>query len=135
MPEYVVFKTESALNSLKKSVKGSKILILGIAYKKDIDDDRESPSLRLIELFTNLEAEVSYYDPYIPTLKKSRKYNFNLSSTDLEDLTLQNTDAVIISTAHSCIDYSRLAEKCSLIIDTRNCMSAVNNSAATIIKA
>ena len=135
MPEYVVYKTETALNNLQKSVKGSKILILGIAYKKDIDDDRESPSLRLIELFTNLGADIFYHDPFIPVLKKSRKYDFNLSSSELSDSFLSDTDAVIISTAHSCIDYSRLAEKCSLIIDTRNCMKIINNPTATIIKA
>ena len=135
MPEYVVYKTETALNNLQKSVNGSKILILGIAYKKDIDDDRESPSLRLIELFTNLGADIFYHDPFIPVLKKSRKYDFNLSSSELSDSFLSDTDAVIISTAHSCIDYSRLAEKCSLIIDTRNCMAMINNPTATIIKA
>ncbi len=135
MPEYVVSKTEKALNDLEKSVKGSNILIIGIAYKQDIDDDRESPSLRLIELFNELGANISYHDPFIPTLKKSRKYDFGLSSIELTDNFLTTTDAVIISTAHSNIDYNKLAEKCALIVDTRNCMSQIKNSTAKIIKA
>lgn len=135
MPEYVINKTETALNNIEKSVKGSNILILGIAYKKDIDDDRESPSLRLIELLLELEANIFYHDPYVPILKKCRKYDFKLTSTELTKELLNNSDAVIISTAHSNIDYDLIANNSRLIIDTRNCMATVDNPKATIIKA
>lgn len=135
MPQYVVNKTELALNDIEKSVKGSRILIIGIAYKKDIDDDRESPSLRLIELFTDLGADISYHDPYIPVLKKTRKYNFELASVNLDSDIIGTFDAVVISTAHSNINYQMLADKCSIIIDTRNCMSNISNPRASIIKA
>lgn len=135
MPEYVINRTESALNDLEKSVKGSNLLIIGIAYKQDIDDDRESPSLRLIELFSELGANIKYHDTYVPILKKSRKYDFGLSSTDITKDLLNNTDAVIISTAHSDINYEFIAENAKLIIDTRNCMASVKNPKAIIIKA
>ncbi len=135
MPEYVIHKTNNALNTFKKSINGSNILIIGIAYKNDIDDDRESPSLRLIELLQDLGANIFYHDPYIPMLKKTRKYNFKLTSTELTQSFLQTTDAVIISTAHTNINYHLLAANSSLIIDTRNCMANIPTAKAHIIKA
>ena len=135
MPEYVVSRTENALNDFEKSVKESNILIIGIAYKQDIDDDRESPSLRLIELFKELQASISYYDPYVPMLKKSRKYNYKMQSIKLTKEEIQIFDAVIISTAHTCIDYQFLADNASLIVDTRNCMNSIVSPKAKIIKA
>ncbi len=135
MPEYVIHKTNNALNTFKKSINGSNILIIGIAYKNDIDDDRESPSLRLIELLQDLGANIFYHDPYIPVLKQTRKYNFKLTSTELTQSFLQTTDAVIISTAHTCINYHLLAANSSLIIDTRNCMANIPTTKAHIIKA
>ena len=97
--------------------------MLGIAYKKDIDDDRESPSLKLIDLLKERGAVVSYNDPFIPKLKKYRKFNFNLSSKKLTQALLKNTDLVLISTDHSTYDYDWLAENANLIVDTRNAVN------------
>jgi len=120
MPTYVINKVMEALNTKGKSLKGSKILVLGIAYKKDIDDDRESPSLKLIDLLKQKGAVISYNDPFIPKLKKYRKFNFNMSSKKLTRALLKNTDLVLISTDHSAYDYDWLAENAKLIVDTRN---------------
>ncbi len=120
MPSYVINKVMEALNTKEQSLKGAKILVLGIAYKKDIDDDRESPSLKIIDMLKQKGAEVSYNDPFIPKLKKYRKYDFNLSSKKITKTLLKNTDLVLIATNHSEYDYGWLAENANLIVDTRN---------------
>lgn len=119
-PYYVVEKTMEALNQHKKSLNGSKVLILGAAYKKDIDDMRESPSLKLIEIFREKGAEVSYNDPYVEKLPRTRKYQFDMSSVELTEENLKSYDVVVLSTDHSNYDYKFIAENANIIIDTRN---------------
>jgi UDP-N-acetyl-D-glucosamine dehydrogenase len=120
MPYYVVEKSGEALNNVKKSLNGSKILILGAAYKKDIDDMRESPSLKLIELFREKGCEVSYNDPYVPKLPKTRKYQFDMKSVELTKANLARFDLVVLSTDHSNYDYKMIAANSKLIVDSRN---------------
>ena len=127
MPYYVVSRIIETLNAQGKSLKGSKVLLLGIAYKKDIDDDRESPSLKLIEILQGKGASVMYNDPYVPRLKKSRKYAFPLASTKLTERLLKSVDVVLIATDHRCYDYDWIARTAQLVIDTRN---AVKNKKA-----
>jgi UDP-N-acetyl-D-glucosamine dehydrogenase len=128
MPEYVVMRTISALNKNKKSLKGSKILVIGIAYKKDIDDSRESPGIKLIELLEEGGAEVSYYDPYIPEIYNLRQTDLVMSSVKLTEEILREQDAVIIATAHSDVDYKKIFDSSSLIVDTRNALSGIKSN-------
>jgi UDP-N-acetyl-D-glucosamine dehydrogenase len=120
MPYYVVEKAGEALNRNKKSLNGSKVLILGVAYKKDIDDMRESPSLRLIELFREKGCEVSYNDPYVPKLPKTRKYKFDMKSVELTKENLAIYDLVVLSTDHSGYDYQMITKYARQIVDSRN---------------
>lgn len=119
-PYYVVERTIEALNNNGKPIKGSKILILGAAYKKNIDDMRESPSLKLIEIFRSKGVEVSYNDPYVKKLPRTRHYNFDMVSVDLTAENLKKFDAVVLSTNHDIYDYDFIFEHSKLIIDTRN---------------
>ncbi len=121
MPYYVVEKTVEALNERGKPLKGSKVLVLGMAYKKDIDDLRESPSLTIIELCGSAAPIVSYNDPYFPSVGHGRHYDLNMACASLDDLPLY--DCVMIVTDHSTYDYARIAEEAQLVIDTRNAMS------------
>ncbi|GAF72336.1 unnamed protein product [marine sediment metagenome] len=133
MPYYVVTKTIEALNKKGKSVRGARILILGIAYKKDIDDQRESPALKIISLLQNKGAKVSYNDPYVPQSYGHRDYpGLELKSVALTEKMLKKFDAVIITTAHSDYDFEWIAENSSLIVDTRN---AIKNKKNNVIKA
>lgn len=134
MPYWVVQKTIEALNEHGKSIKGAKILILGAAYKKDIDDMRESPTLKLIEILDSKGAKVDYNDPYIPVLPKVRKYQFHMKSVDLIPDNLKQYDAVIISTDHTDYDYENILEHTPLIIDTRNATKNVQNNRGKIVK-
>ncbi len=120
MPYYVVENAGKLLNGEKKALNGSKVLLLGAAYKKDIDDMRESPSLRLIELFEREGAEVDFNDPYVPKLYKMRKYDYTMESVELSAETLKEYDLVVLSTDHSDYDYKFIAENSKLILDTRN---------------
>ncbi len=133
MPYYVVTKTIEALNKKGKSVKGAKILILGIAYKKDIDDQRESPALKIINLLQNKGAKVSYNDPYADQSYGYREYpDLKLKSIPLTEKMLKEFDAVIIATAHSDYDFEWIAENSSLIVDTRNAIKKKRNN---VVKA
>ena len=133
MPYYVVTKTIEALNKKGKSARGARILILGIAYKKDIDDQRESPALKIISLLQNKGAKVSYNDPYVPQSYGHRDYpGLELKSVALTEKVLKKFDAVIIATAHSDYDFEWIAENSSLIVDTRN---AINNKRNNVVKA
>lgn len=120
MPYYVVQKTIEALNERGKSIKGSKILILGLAYKKDVDDARESPSLVLIDLLQKKGALVDYNDPYIPEMTETRKYKIYKKSVDLTPENLTSYDCIIIATDHSCYEPDFILKHAQLIIDTRN---------------
>jgi UDP-N-acetyl-D-glucosamine dehydrogenase len=120
MPYYVVQKTIEAINEKGKSISGAKILILGLAYKKDVDDPRESPSLKLIELLKDKGAEVDYNDPYISMPPKMRKYKLDIKSVSLSAKNLAKYDCIIIATDHSEYNPQFIADNASLIIDTRN---------------
>lgn len=135
MPEYVVAKTMDALNDRKKSLNGSKVLVLGLAYKKDIDDVRESPSIELIEMLREKGAKVDYNDPYIPRTHKQRKYDLGMKSKPLSAKMLARYDAVLISTNHTDYDYDLIVANSKLVIDTRNATATVRKSAKKIVKA
>jgi len=121
MPYHVVNALAEALNEREKSIKGSRILLLGVAYKKDVDDLRESPSLKLLELLTQRGALVDYNDPYFPALFKMRHYDFsNKRSVELTAERLASYDCVLIATDHSKYDYDAIVRESALVIDTRN---------------
>jgi UDP-N-acetyl-D-glucosamine dehydrogenase len=135
MPYWVVEKVVEALNGVEKSLKNANLLILGAAYKKDVDDMRESPTLKLIEILEEKGARVSYNDPYIPVMPRVRKYQFDMKSVDLTPKTLQSYDAVIVSTDHSSYDYDFIVTHAKLVIDTRNATGNVKKNREKIIKA
>lgn len=135
MPYYVVQRVMEALNSRKKSINGSRILLLGIAYKKDVDDPRESPSFKLMELLREKGAEVLYNDPHIPELKPSRKYSFVLQSTELTPETLAAADCVLLATDHTAYDYRFILEHAGLIVDTRNAFAGLQGAVDKVVHA
>ncbi len=135
VPYYVVAKIQDALNGRGKSIKGAKILILGVAYKKDIDDARETPALSIMELLRKKGAVLLYHDPYIPVLPPFRKYYFKLKSSPLTKGLLQRIDAVVVVTDHSCIDYSWVTKHAPLVIDTRNVTKNMKQWKKKIVKA
>lgn len=119
MPKWVIEKLMVGLNEQGKALKGSKILLLGLAYKKNVDDMRESPCLELLKHMLDMGADVDYSDSYIPHIPKLRKYDFNKSSTDISADTLKNYDAVVIGTDHDDFDYDLIAKYAHLVLDTR----------------
>jgi UDP-N-acetyl-D-glucosamine dehydrogenase len=124
MPDYVVNSLMNALNDRAKAVKNSRILVLGVAYKKNVDDQRESPSLKIIQLLKHKGAQVAYHDPYAPTCNNHRHYpDIDLQSVPLTPAQLQEFDAVIIATDHDNVDYQTVVEHSALIIDTRNILA------------
>lgn len=125
MPYFVVQNIAEALNRRKKALNGSRILVLGVAYKKDIDDLRESPSLTLIELLRSAGAEVEYNDPFFPRVGKGRHYELNLSSVSMNEV--PKFDAVVIATDHSTYDYPRILNDAKLVVDTRNAMGGIES--------
>lgn len=124
MPEYVVHRVAEALNDNGKPLKGSKVLVVGLAYKANVDDDRESPSYVLMELLKRRGAEVSYYDPFVPVIRLTREHPqwAGTRSIGWERERVAAFDCVLIATAHACVDYKQLAEWAQLIVDTRNAM-------------
>ena len=134
-PYYVVQKSIEALNKNKKALNGAKVLILGAAYKKDIDDMRESPSLKLIEIYREKGAQVDYYDPYVLKLPKTRKYQYNMVSIDLTKESISKYDLVVLSTDHEAFNYEMIARNSKLIIDTRNAFEKKNLVSKNIYKA
>jgi len=125
MPYFVIDQVANALNEHSKSIKGSKILVLGLAYKRDIDDLRESPSLTIIELLREKGAVVSYNDPYFPTVGQGRHYALNMTNTPLENL--GQYDAVVIVTDHSSYDYPAIVDQSQLVVDTRNATRGIQS--------
>jgi UDP-N-acetyl-D-glucosamine dehydrogenase len=121
MPYHVVDAVAAALNNHKKSLNGARILVLGVAYKKDVDDLRESPTLKIIQLLQQRGAQLDYNDPYFPRLHKMRHYNYeNMKSMPLNSQTIGGYDALIIATDHSSYDYAAVVDAAKLVIDTRN---------------
>ena len=125
MPYHVVDSVGSALNERRRALKGSKVLVLGLAYKKDIDDLRESPSLTIIELLQKQGAQVSYNDPYFPFVARGRNYNLQMKCSNLDDL--GQYDCVLIVTDHSDYDYRRIVGEAQLIVDTRNATKGIES--------
>ena len=131
MPDYVVHKLGDALNEFGKPVKGSKVLVLGLAYKANVDDDRESPSYVLMKLLKQHGAEVSYYDPYVPVIKVTREHPQWAGTRSIEwtEQNIRSFDAVLISTAHASVNYHQLADWAQVIVDTRNAMHGISGPA------
>jgi UDP-N-acetyl-D-glucosamine dehydrogenase len=119
MPHWVINKVTSALNDRAKSIKGSKILVLGIAYKKNVDDMRESPSVKLMEILREKGAEVAYSDPHVPVFPKMREHHFALTSVRLAPETIASYDLVLLATNHSAFDYDVIEKHARVIVDTR----------------
>jgi len=133
MPEHVVASLAEALNQRGQCLRTARVLVMGIAYKKDIDDLRESPSLRIIELLQDKGAIVDYHDPYFPRLHKMRKYDYALTSVELTSQAVASYAAVIIATDHSCFDYPGLVRHARLVMDTRNATQAVREHREKIV--
>jgi UDP-N-acetyl-D-glucosamine dehydrogenase len=134
MPYHVVDSVAAALNEQKKSLKGSKILLLGVAYKKDVDDLRESPSLKLLELLTARGAKLDYNDPYFPALHKMRHYDFSsMRSVELTPAALGSYDCVLIATDHTAYDYDMIVSSSKIVIDTRNATRKVTKQREKIV--
>jgi UDP-N-acetyl-D-glucosamine dehydrogenase len=125
MPYHVLASIGSALNGHKKSVNGSRVMVLGVAYKKDIDDLRESPALTIIELLQKEGAEVSYNDPYFPFIGKGRKYDLQMKRSGLENLS--EYDCVVIITDHSDYDFKKIVREAQLVVDTRNATKGIDS--------
>jgi UDP-N-acetyl-D-glucosamine dehydrogenase len=136
MPAYVVSRAADALNEHGKPLKGSKILLLGMSYKKDVDDSRESPGLELLELFRQKGAIVQYNDPYIPRLPRTRRHTqLDLESQSLTAECLRDQDCVVIVTDHSAYDWESIVKHAPLIVDTRNATKAVKGGAGKVVRA
>jgi UDP-N-acetyl-D-glucosamine dehydrogenase len=135
MPHYVISRVMEALNNQRKSLRGSKVLVLGLAYKPDIDDVRESPSLELIELLKEKGAKVDYNDPYIPKTHKQRDYNLQMTSKKLTERMISKYDVVLIATNHSDYDYNWITKHAQLVVDTRNATANVKRNRKKIFKA
>jgi len=125
MPQYVVDRTARALNRHGRSLKGSRVLVLGLSYKTDIDDDRESPSFEIIERLKEQGAEVAYCDPYIPTARKGRGHDIRLASMPLTAEEFARHDVLVVSTAHAVFRDPALYRRVRLVVDTRNLMAAL----------
>ena len=126
MPYFVIEQIAAGLNDHRKSINGSKVLVLGLAYKRDIDDLRESPSLTILELLRDKGALVAYNDPYFPTVGRGRHYELNMTSTPLDKI--GEFDAVVIVTDHSAYDYKAIVEQSQLVVDTRNATRGIDSA-------
>jgi UDP-N-acetyl-D-glucosamine dehydrogenase len=136
IPYYVVDRIAAALNDHAKAIRGSKVLILGAAYKKDVDDVRESPALEIMELLQHRGAALSYHDPYIPQLHKMRAYDFShMRSVGLTPETLAQADVVLIATDHSTLDYQFIVDNARIVVDTRNATRGVTRGREKIYRA
>ena len=137
MPEHVIHRLADALNDRSKSVKGSKVLVLGLAYKPNVDDDRESPSYVLMDKLHHRGALVSYYDPYVPVVRPTREHPHwaGTKSITWNRESIQGFDAVLLSTNHASVNYQELADWAQCIIDTRNAMVAIKTKPGQVKKA
>jgi len=132
MPEYVVGKLIRAMNDRRKSLKGSRILVLGIAYKKNVDDMRESPAVEVMELLRQAGAEIAYSDPHVPIFPKMREHSFDLSSVELTPETIASFDALVLATDHAKFNYEMVRQNAQLIIDSRG---VYREPAENVVKA
>ncbi|HEX7966561.1 MAG TPA: nucleotide sugar dehydrogenase [Gammaproteobacteria bacterium] len=132
MPEWVVEKTAAALNGRSKALKGSRVLVLGIAYKKNVDDTRESPAVEIMELLRERGAEVAYSDPFVPKFPKMREHRFDLASVALDEKSLEGFDCVLLATDHDGFDYGLIGRHAQLLVDTRG---RYRTPASNIVKA
>jgi UDP-N-acetyl-D-glucosamine dehydrogenase len=137
MPMHVVERIGEALNAVCKPLRGSRILILGLAYKPNVDDERESPSYRIMELLSKRGAEVAYYDPYVPVIRPTREHPHwaGTRSISWDRATIEGFDAVVIATAHANVNYQELADWAPCIVDTRNAMASARVSRDKVWKA
>jgi UDP-N-acetyl-D-glucosamine dehydrogenase len=137
MPHYVVMRVAEALNSTRKPVNGSRVLVLGLAYKANVDDDRESPSYHLMDLLKKDGAEVAYYDPHVPVIRPTREHPHwtGTQSVKWDRETISRFDIVLISTAHKAVNYQELGDWAQCIVDTRNVMATHQLPAGKLWKA
>ena len=137
MPEYVIHRVADALNDRSKAVKGSNVLVLGLAYKPNVDDDRESPSYVLMDMLKERGAKVSYHDPYVPVVRPTREHPHwaGTPSVPWNRETLQGFDAVLLATNHQSVNYQELADWAPCIIDTRNAMASIKTKPGQVWKA
>jgi len=135
MPNYVIRRTSEALNDDGKALRGSKICILGVAYKKNVDDPRESPAFVIMEKLQALGATVNYHDPYVPTLPHMRHHTIHLDSSALTPEFMAGQDCFLIVTDHSSVDYRGLARHARLVVDTRNVMAGIEVAGCRVVKA
>ncbi len=137
MPDYVIRRVTEALNAEEKSIKNSRILILGLAYKPNVDDERESPSYRLLEKLAQRGAIVAYHDPYVLEIGLTREHSqwAGVKSVSWDRPTISAFDAVIVATAHACVNYQELADWASCVVDTRNVMAGVRVAQDKVWKA
>ena len=137
MPTYVVHRVADALNERRKAIKGSSVLVLGLAYKPNVDDERESPSYVLMEMLKERGASVAYYDPYVPVIKPTREHAHwaGTKSVAWNKQTITSFDVVLIATNHACVNYQELAHWTECILDTRNAMSGIGTLPGQVWKA
>ncbi len=135
MPDYVIGRLVTGLNDHRKPVRGSRVLVLGLAYKKDVDDLRESPSIELIQKLRALGAKVDYNDPHIPRTHKGREHDLRMKSVPLTATNLKRYDAVLIATDHSAYDYAMIVRNSKLVVDSRNATANVRSGRKKIVKA
>lgn len=137
MPGYVVGRVAEALNHLGKAVNGSRVLVVGLAYKPNVDDERESPSYRLMGLLKERGAQVFYYDPYVPVIGMTREHAewAGTRSVEWEESVIRSHDLVVVATAHACVDYQQLADWAACVVDTRNAMAGVKTAEGLVWKA
>lgn len=135
MPRYVVQRTAEGLNQFEKSIRGSRILVVGIAYKPNVDDVRETPAAEIIKLLAERGADVAYHDPHVLNFPSMRKYNFRMDSADLTADYVGRCDCVLVCTNHDAVDWQLIADEAPLVIDTRNAMAGLRNVKAVVYPA
>lgn len=137
MPEYVIQRVSAALNEVGKPLQGSKILLVGLAYKPNVDDERESPGFVLLDILKGAGAEVAFYDPYIPVIRPTREHAewAGMRSAEWQEAVVRNFDATLIATAHSCVNYQQLVDWSNLVVDTRNATHGIEPGNTQIFRA
>ncbi len=135
MPQYVITRVMQALNDHHKPLKGSKVLVLGLAYKKYVDDLRASPAIALIEMLRDRGAKVDYNDPHIPRTHRQREHDLKMKSKPITAAALKKYDCVLVATDHSSYDYDFICQHAPLVVDTRNACANVNGRGKKVVKA